>query len=92
MIHVSGKDAGYLATDKAYRDYRVAVEYKWGKETFGSKYVRNSGILLHAVGPDGGGVEELARPGVGRPAGAGVEGGGDPAGEADGDAPRAAVG
>jgi hypothetical protein len=54
MIHVSGTKNGYVTTDQAYRDYRLVVEYRWGKNTFGSKYVRNSGILLHAVGPDGG--------------------------------------
>jgi hypothetical protein len=54
MIHVSGDGFGYIATDKEYRDYHLTVEYKWGKKTDGGKYVRNSGILLHAVGPDGG--------------------------------------
>jgi hypothetical protein len=54
MIHASGEDLGYLATDKEYRDYHLIVEYKWGKKTYGSKTVRNSGILLHAVGPEGG--------------------------------------
>jgi hypothetical protein len=54
VLHVSGEGYGYLATDKEYRDYRVVVEYKWGKRTDGGKYVRNSGILLHGVGPDGG--------------------------------------
>ncbi len=54
QIHVSGEGAGYLATEKAYRDYRLAVEYKWGTRTDGGKFVRNSGVLLHAVGPDGG--------------------------------------
>ncbi len=54
MIHVSGEDNGYLATDKEYKDYHLTVEYKWGKRTDGGKYVRNSGVLLHAVGPDGG--------------------------------------
>ncbi len=53
MIHVTGEDNGYLATDKEYRDYRLTVEYKWGKRTDGGKFVRNSGILLHATGPDG---------------------------------------
>ncbi|HYT91391.1 MAG TPA: DUF1080 domain-containing protein, partial [Gemmataceae bacterium] len=53
MIHVSGVANGYVATEKEYRDYRVVVEYRWGKNTFGSKYVRNSGVLLHAIGPDG---------------------------------------
>jgi hypothetical protein len=55
MLHVSGEDNGYLATDKEYKDYHLIVEYKWGKKIYGSrKYVRNSGILFHAVGPDGG--------------------------------------
>jgi hypothetical protein len=53
MIHLSGDGFGYLATDKEYRDYRLVVEYKWGKRTDGGKFVRNSGILLHATGPDG---------------------------------------
>jgi hypothetical protein len=53
LIHVSGEDAGYLATEQEYKDYHLTVEYKWGKRTDGGKYVRNSGVLLHAVGPDG---------------------------------------
>src|SRR5262249_21324570 len=39
---------------KEYKDYHLTVEYKWGQRTDGRKYVRNSGILLHATGPDGG--------------------------------------
>ena len=54
MIHVSGEDAGYLATDQAYRDYHLSLEYRWGERTFGAKYVRNSGALLHGIGPHGG--------------------------------------
>jgi hypothetical protein len=54
QLHLSGDGFGYLATEKAYRDYRVVVEYKWGKKTDGGKFVRNSGLLLHATGPDGG--------------------------------------
>ena len=49
---MAGKPMGYLATDKAYQDYHLTVEYKWGKETFGAKGVRNSGILLNGTGPD----------------------------------------
>lgn len=52
-IHLGGRSLGYLATDDAYRDYHLRVEYKWGERTDGSKYVRNSGILLHASGPHG---------------------------------------
>jgi 3-keto-disaccharide hydrolase len=54
MIHLSGEGNGYVATEKEYRDYRLVVEYKWGQRTSGGKYVRNSGILLHITGPDGG--------------------------------------
>ncbi|MEK6234320.1 MAG: DUF1080 domain-containing protein, partial [Planctomycetales bacterium] len=54
VIRVSGEGMGYLATKQSYRNYHLVVEYKWGKKTDGSKYVRNSGVLLHAVGPDGG--------------------------------------
>lgn len=53
MIHVSGEDNGYVATEKEYKDYHLIVEYKWGRRTDGGKFVRNSGILLHAGGPDG---------------------------------------
>ena len=53
-IVISGADIGYLATEKEYRDYHLVAEYKWGEKTYGAKGVRNSGILLHAVGPDGG--------------------------------------
>lgn len=53
MLNVSGEVDGYLATRKEYRDYHLVVEYKWGEKTYGSKTVRNSGILLHAIGPDG---------------------------------------
>lgn len=53
MVHISGEGMGYLATVDSYRNYHLSVEYKWGERTDGSKYVRNSGILLHATGPEG---------------------------------------
>jgi hypothetical protein len=52
-IHIGGHGMGYLATVDSYRDYHLSIEYKWGKRTDGSGNVRNSGILLHATGPDG---------------------------------------
>ena len=54
VIRVAGMPMGYLATDKAYQDYHLSLEWKWGKEVYGAKGVRNSGILLNAIGPDGG--------------------------------------
>lgn len=53
LLRISGEEPGYLATRKEYRDYHLIAEYKWGERTYGAKGVRNSGILLHAVGPDG---------------------------------------
>jgi len=54
-IHMKGGEhRGYLATKQAYRDYHVSVEYKWGEQTDGGKYVRNSGLLLHGTGAYGG--------------------------------------
>lgn len=53
ILHISGEGAGYLATKDAYRDYHLSVDYKWGKKGDGSKYVRNSGVLLHGTGRDG---------------------------------------
>jgi hypothetical protein len=52
-IHISGEGMGYLATVDSYKNFHLSVDYKWGHRTDGSKYVRNSGILLHAVGPPG---------------------------------------
>jgi len=54
LLHISGDGFGYIATEQSYRDFHLVVEYKWGKRTDGGKFVRNSGILLNAVGPDGG--------------------------------------
>lgn len=53
MIRCGAEDMGYLATKSAYRDFHLSVEYKWGQKSPTDKYVRNSGILLNAVGPDG---------------------------------------
>jgi hypothetical protein len=52
-IHISGEGTGCLATRNRYRDYHLSLEYKWGNRTDGSKYVRNSGVLLHAIGKEG---------------------------------------
>lgn len=54
LLHIGGDGFGYLATERPYRDYRLIVEYRWGRKTDGGKSVRNSGVLVHANGPDGG--------------------------------------
>ncbi len=54
LLQITGDGFGYIATDQEYRDYHLVVEFKWGMRTDGGKFVRNSGILLNAIGPDGG--------------------------------------
>jgi hypothetical protein len=52
-LRISGEMDGYIATGEEYRDYHLITEYRWGSKTYGSKTVRNSGVLMHAIGPDG---------------------------------------
>ena len=53
LLRISGESDGYIGTTAEYRDYHLVVEFKWGRETYGAKFVRNSGILLHGVGDNG---------------------------------------
>ena len=57
MIRISGDGLGYLATKGEYRDYRLTLEYRWGRHNtrWGDRLgkARDSGVFLHATGPDG---------------------------------------
>lgn len=55
VIRVSGQDYGGFATGGNFRDYHLIVEWKWGEKTWPPRVdkTRDSGILLHCVGPDG---------------------------------------
>jgi hypothetical protein len=53
VLRIGAGDMGYVATEKEHSDYHLAFEYKWGELAEPSKYVRNSGLLLHGHGPDG---------------------------------------
>jgi hypothetical protein len=56
MVHVSGKVFGGFITEKEYENYHLVVEFKWGEKTWPPREdkARDSGILLHCVGEDGG--------------------------------------
>ncbi len=56
MIHISGDGYGGLITNQAYRDYHMILEFKWGEKTWGNRVdrTRDSGVLVHCWGPDGG--------------------------------------
>ncbi len=55
MIRISGEKWGGLATRREFRDYHLAVEWRWGTKTWGARETkaRDSGILIHGVGEDG---------------------------------------
>lgn len=57
MIRISGDGLGYLGTEREYKDYHLVAEFKWGQTNWhwGDRVgkARDSGIFLHATGPDG---------------------------------------
>jgi hypothetical protein len=53
VLRCGDEDMGYVATKRAYRDYHLSVEYRWGRKRAQPTSVRNTGVLLNAIGPDG---------------------------------------
>ena len=55
MLHISGEEFGGVATCGNFSDYHLVTEWKWGEKTYAPRKnnTRDSGILLHCVGPDG---------------------------------------
>jgi hypothetical protein len=54
MIRVSGEEPGGFATRESFANYHLIVEWKWGNQTLPRRFeARNSGIMVHSVGPDG---------------------------------------
>ena len=45
-IHCAGQPVGYLRTKKEFSNYKLHLEWRWPKNP------TNSGVLLHATGPD----------------------------------------
>lgn len=56
LLHISGDGFGAATTKQTYRDYHLVIEFKWGERTWHEreKRARDSGVLVHATGPDGG--------------------------------------
>jgi hypothetical protein len=56
LLYVTGDGLGGLITNKAYRDYHLVLEYRWGDKTWGEREnaARDSGLLIHSNGVDGG--------------------------------------
>lgn len=56
MIHISGEEWGCITTEEPYDNYKLVVEFKWGGGTHEPRLEksRDSGVLLHSQGMDGG--------------------------------------
>jgi hypothetical protein len=54
VIHISGEEFGCLTTNDEYENYRLKLEVRWGEKKWAPrlKDPRDSGILVHCVGPD----------------------------------------
>ncbi|HET6572224.1 MAG TPA: DUF1080 domain-containing protein [Fimbriiglobus sp.] len=54
-IRVSGEVLGGFTTAREYANYKLVVEFKWGHKAWPprDKSARDSGVLVHCVGPDG---------------------------------------
>jgi len=55
-IRISGEEWGCITTNKVYENYKLAVEFKWGTQTYAPRIdnARDCGVLLHSTGVDGG--------------------------------------
>lgn len=56
LIRISGEEYGCITTNEEYSDYKLILEFKWGPKTYAPRVdkARDSGILLHSIGEDGG--------------------------------------
>jgi hypothetical protein len=52
VVHVSGKDFGYIITKQSYKGYYLRAEFKWGEGTYAERagQARDSGILYNIQG------------------------------------------
>jgi len=55
MIRISGEEWGCITTKKNYKNYKLAVEFKWEGGTYEPRKnkTRDSGVLVHSRGKDG---------------------------------------
>ncbi len=54
ILRISGEEFGCLTTTDEYENYRLVFEFKWGTQKWPPREnaKRDSGILMHVVGPD----------------------------------------
>jgi hypothetical protein len=56
LIHISGEEFGCITSNDEFENYKLLVEFKWGEITYPPRVdkARDSGVLLHSTGEDGG--------------------------------------
>jgi len=52
VVHISGKEYGYIVTRQSYGDFYLRAEFRWGEGTYMDRTgkARDSGILYHIQG------------------------------------------
>ena len=57
-LHIAGTEFGGVTTDRAFADYHLIAEWRWGGETHYPRRwrARNSGVLVHCTGHEGDGL------------------------------------
>ncbi len=63
-IRISGRHWGGIVTKENYTNYRLVAEFRWGVATWipRADRARDSGILLHGQGEDGGYAKDFLSP------------------------------
>jgi len=56
LLHIGGDGRGCLSTERAYANYRLVAEFKWGETGYGDRAGKalDCGFQIHATGEDGG--------------------------------------
>ena len=54
VLKITGKEFGYIVTEKTYSDFRLIAEFKWGEKKYPPREnrVRDNGICYHVVPTD----------------------------------------
>ena len=54
LLKISGKEFGYIVTERTFSDFHLVIEFKWGEKKYPPREnrVRDNGILYHVVETD----------------------------------------
>ena len=51
LLHITGKEFGYLCSDKSYENFHLVLDFKWGKQKWPPRHAdttkRDNGILFY---------------------------------------------